>query len=240
MRLTTPFTSIALAITSFTTLQAAGIPGVKAAPAAIKAPSVPKAPVVHVPVVPKVPAVKLPAAPKVPVVAKTPVVKTPAIPKIPATSKVPAVKAPVVPKIVSAPKVPAVKAPATPKIPVFSAQARISSAPKLPQISKTRIPAAAPASIVRPTVKHAALGNKMQTSRPLHAEKKDLITRRVGEFRIEKKAQHPVNTNGGALVAPPPANGTPDSPLPASSTDPANRAGELGWTPWWAAGATGR
>jgi hypothetical protein len=214
-------TTLMIAFAATSALPAATIPNLKAAPAVVKIAAVP-----HVPAAPVVPKVPVPAAPRIPVV-KAPVVS------IPATSKVPAVKAPVVPKIVSAPKVPAI-----------ATQARISSAPKLPQISKTRIPAAAPASIVRPTVKHAALGNKMQTSRPLHAEKKDLITRRVGEFRVEKnarqKAQPPVNTNGGALVAPPPANGTPDSPLPASSTDPANRAGELGWTPWWAAGATGR
>jgi hypothetical protein len=227
-------TLLALAITSASSLSAAGIPSFKGAPVAVKAPSVPKMPVVppaaKIPVV-RVPVVKVPVAPKTPVIPQVPVVK------IPSTPKVPVVKVPVVPKVVSVPKVPVVKMPATTKIPAGAGQIRVPQPPKpVGSIAKAPIPASR--KIVAVPAKPATSRSSIEMAKNLTAGRanggKDFIARRVGPFHSVNKAYEKA-----AAPANPPSSAAPaNPPSTPANTDPATAAGEMGWTPWWAAGST--
>jgi hypothetical protein len=138
-----------------------------------------------------------------------PVVKTPVQPKIPVTPKVPVVKAPAVPKVVSAPKIPAVKV-----------TVRTLPAAKLPQVATVKL-----SKTSVPVEKSNPLSQKMPANglnKP-----KDFIARRVGPFHSVNKAYEKA-----AAPANPPSSSAP------ANTDPATAAGEMGWTPWWAAGST--
>lgn len=226
------------------------VPAVKV-PAVPKIPNTPKIPVVKTPSAPKVPMVRIPSPPKIPVV------KVPVIPRIVSAPKVPSVKVP------SAPKIPAIATPIRTPQPLKVPQVLS----KIPAIAQTRplisskrtvkVPAtpAAPTPVIKTvtpvklrgsfkpvvtvqTTKAASLGREL-TASGIVAGKKDFVARRVGEFSNVNAPRNVVpdsDSDAQEMAVIPPSNGSGSA---GQNTDPATAAGEMGWTPWWAAGSTG-
>lgn len=237
------------------------VPAVKV-PAVPKIPNTPKIPVVKTPSAPKVPMVRIPSPPKIPVV------KVPVIPRIVSAPRVPVVKVPVV-KAPSAPKIPAIatpiRIPQPPKVP--QVVSKIPGSNKISAIPQTRtlvsskrtvkVPAtpAAPTPVIKTvtpvklrgsfkpvvtvqTTKAASLGREL-TASGIVAGKKDFVARRVGEFSNVNAPRNVVpdsDSDAQEMAVIPPSNGSGSA---GQNTDPATAAGEMGWTPWWAAGSTG-
>ncbi len=216
----------------------------------VKTPMVPKVPVVRVPSAPKIPVVKVPAIPrivsapkipavKVPVTPKVPVVKVPATPKIPAIARQSRIPQP--PKVPqAAPKNPVViKTPAVPQIRTLNSSKRTSKIPSI-QGSTPVIQTVTPAKLLghfKPvvSVQAARLGQELKAS-GIVAQKKDFVAQRVGQFSDVNapRAQVPdSDSDAQEMAVIPPSNSSA-----GHGTDPATAAGEMGWTPWWAAGST--
>jgi len=218
----------------------------------VKTPVVPKVPVVKVPAIPKNPVVKVPVIPRVVSTPKVPMVKVPVAPKIAVTPKVPVVKVPATPKIPAIAT--QVRIPQTPKVPVsvkippvaqtraFTSSKRsgkIPTAPVTTPVIKTVTPAkllgASKPSINVQTVKAARLGQELKAS-GIVAEKKSFVADRVGQFSGVNAPRTQVpdsDSDAQEMAVIPPSNGSA-----GQNTDPATQAGEMGWTPWWAAGST--